>query len=221
MRDDQKISAAVNIKLPAGLFVMACFALMLGLSLFAQQSYAQKRSKQVVFIENMAQSGFAFLNETELSPVEKKAKFRIFLTTYFDTKAIGQFVIGKYLLSMNDVQKAEYFQSFETYLVNIYQRRFSDYKGQPFVVTRSLDVNDKDTTVYSLFEQNASQSIPIEWRVRKTADSFQVIDVVVSGVSMAINQRSDFSSLIQRNGGNVDEFLRFLAKYNMQNVVAD
>ena len=39
---------------------------------------------------------------------------------------------------------------------------------------------------------------------------YKVIDIVVEGVSMALTQRSDFSSVIQRGGGQVSVLIAHL-----------
>ena len=49
-------------------------------------------------------------------------------------------------------------------------------------------------------------------RVRERGGSMKILDVIVEGVSMSVTQRSDFSSVIQRGGGNVDVLLDHLRK---------
>ena len=39
---------------------------------------------------------------------------------------------------------------------------------------------------------------------------YKVIDIIVEGVSMSVTQRSDFSSVIQRGGGNVQVLIDHL-----------
>lgn len=45
------------------------------------------------------------------------------------------------------------------------------------------------------------------WRVRQKADKIGIIDVVVEGVSMSLTQRQEYSSVIQRNGGDITALL--------------
>ncbi|MDA1059955.1 MAG: ABC transporter substrate-binding protein [Proteobacteria bacterium] len=44
--------------------------------------------------------------------------------------------------------------------------------------------------------------MPADWRGRATETGFKIIDVEVAGVSMALTQRSEFASVIGRNGMN-------------------
>jgi phospholipid transport system substrate-binding protein len=52
--------------------------------------------------------------------------------------------------------------------------------------------------------------IRIDWRVTDYGGSYKINDVVVDGVSMAITERSEFASVIQRNGGSVQDLLTML-----------
>jgi len=54
--------------------------------------------------------------------------------------------------------------------------------------------------------------VKVDWRVRNSNGTLQIIDVVIEGVSMSLTQRSDFSSVIQRGGGNVEALLEHLRK---------
>ena len=50
----------------------------------------------------------------------------------------------------------------------------------------------------------------VDWRVRPRGDGLKVIDVAVEGVSMSVTQRSEFSSVIQRGGGQIESLLQTL-----------
>jgi phospholipid transport system substrate-binding protein len=50
--------------------------------------------------------------------------------------------------------------------------------------------------------------VRVDWRVR----GGKVIDVIVEGVSMSVTQRSEFSSIIQRNGGDIEALITHLQK---------
>jgi phospholipid transport system substrate-binding protein len=51
----------------------------------------------------------------------------------------------------------------------------------------------------------------VAWRLRpNNAGSWRIIDVIIEDVSMAITQRDDFSSTIQRNGGRLGALIEAL-----------
>ena len=96
-------------------------------------------------------------------------------------------------------------------VVNVYAQRFGDYKGQKFEVKSARPVGNGDVLVTSfIIPTDGSDNIQVDWRVRNKGGTMKIVDVLVSGVSMSVTQRSDFSSVIQRGGGSVDVLLKYL-----------
>ena len=52
------------------------------------------------------------------------------------------------------------------------------------------------------------EPVRVDWRVRQpTSSSYKVVDVVVNNISMVVTQRDDFVGVLQRNGGNMKDFM--------------
>jgi phospholipid transport system substrate-binding protein len=43
----------------------------------------------------------------------------------------------------------------------------------------------------------------IDWRLVAEKGTYKISDVIVEGISMMVTQRSEFASVVQRNGGQV------------------
>lgn len=163
------------------------------------------------FVSDMTQSGLAFLADENLTQSEKTASFRKLLNRSFDLDAIGKFTIGRYWKQMTPDQKSEYLKLFNDMVVRTYSRRFSEYQGQTVEVTGSRPNGDNEAFVDSTInDPNGSEPVKVVWRVRNKGGNMKIIDVVVAGVSMSVTQRSDFASVIQRGGGNVEALLTHL-----------
>jgi phospholipid transport system substrate-binding protein len=64
--------------------------------------------------------------------------------------------------------------------------------------------------VYTEVDQPGSdQPLKVEWRV-VDHDGYRIDDVSIAGISMALTQREEFSSSLQRNGGSVSSLIRQL-----------
>jgi phospholipid transport system substrate-binding protein len=66
--------------------------------------------------------------------------------------------------------------------------------------------------VDSRIKREKLEPIAVSWRVRKAGDTFKVLDIKVEGASMAFTHRSEYSSVIQGNGGQIDALLVALRK---------
>lgn len=163
------------------------------------------------FVRSTAEKGLTFLSNPESTQDQKKKEFRKLLDNSFDLNVIGRFALGKYWNSATPAQQNQYLDLFRKMVVEVYARRFGDYKGQKFEVKSARSIGKTDSLVSSqIIQVNGSEPITVDWRVRKTGDSYKVVDVLVAGVSMSVTQRSDFSSVIQRGGGNVDVLIAYL-----------
>lgn len=165
------------------------------------------------FVENMTQTGLAFLSDKSLTQAQKTEAFSKLLNKNFDLDAIGKFTIGRYWKQMTPAQQSEYLKLFNDMVVRSYSKRFSDYQGEVVKVTGAREGAKGEAFVESAIENpNGGDPVKVSWRVRQKGDSMKVIDVVVSGVSMSVTQRSDFASVIQRGGGDVEALLTHLRK---------
>ncbi|MEM7651290.1 MAG: ABC transporter substrate-binding protein [Pseudomonadota bacterium] len=162
------------------------------------------------FITGLTTEGISFLADANLSDAKRKAAFKKLLNSKFDMNTIARFSLGRYWRSASKAQRDEYLKSFKKMIVDVYSQRFGDYQGQSIDVTGSRKEGERDVLVHSLLTQESGPDVKIDWRVRKRDGRYKVIDVMVEGVSMAVTQRSDFSSVIQRGGGNIEALLEHL-----------
>lgn len=161
------------------------------------------------FITIMAQRGIDFLANPSLSIEQRKVEFKKLLQDNFDIKTLGRFSLGRYWNVATEQQKNEYLNLFEKNVIEVYSKRFGDYQGQDFKVVSARAEGKADAIVSSFIDSNG-QKISIDWRVREKGGKMSVIDIIVEGVSMATTQRSEFSSIIQRGGGNVQVLIDHL-----------
>lgn len=163
------------------------------------------------FISKMAGNAIGFLGNTSLTQEKKEAEFRKLLQNSFDMKTIAKFSLGRYWRAATPAQQQEYLKLFENMVVEIYSRRFNEYDGQDLEVRNVRAEGDADSIVTSYITGNGPE-VQVDWRVRYKNGQYKIVDVIVEGVSMALTQRSDFSSVIQRGGGEMEVLLAHLRK---------
>ncbi len=162
------------------------------------------------FIGDMATRGLKFLADPNLSHEQKISSFRTLLNDSFDLETIGRFVLGRYWKTSTEAQRQEYLTLFRKMVVEVYAKRFGDYKGQKFETRGARADGDKDTIVTSYIIPGSGPEVQVDWRVRYKNGKYKIVDVIVEGVSMSVTQRSDFAAVIQRGGGDVSVLLAHL-----------
>ncbi len=159
------------------------------------------------FITKLADDGIGFLGDQAITQDKQRAEFRKLLTRNFDMNTIARFSLGRHWRVATKQQRDEYMKLFKAMIIDVYSERFKDYQGQQIEVTGSRKEGERDILVHSKLTQESGPDVKVDWRVRKREGRYKVIDIIVEGVSMALTQRSDFSSVVQRGGGNMEALL--------------
>lgn len=165
------------------------------------------------FIDNLASRALNLLKDDNIDQSALRENFRVLLDESFDVSTIARFALGRHWRAASKEQRKSYIQLFRKMVIEVYAKRFNDYEGQRFLTEDARMVNDTDAIVTSKVSPPAGedgQRIKIEWRVRYQNNNYKIIDVIVEGVSMSITKRSDFSTVIRRNSGDISALLEHL-----------
>lgn len=153
------------------------------------------------FIQTLGDDAVTILSDKSIPLSQREAKIRELLRRNFDLETIGRFVLSKYWRTASADQQSEYMGLFSEYVLKTYARRLGAYGNEQFSITSSKPLGSRDAIVLTqITQQAAGQPITAGWRVRDTQSSYKIIDVMVEGVSMAAAQRSEFESIVQKQG---------------------
>lgn len=182
------------------------FALTLGHTAIAESKSAAGNPE--VFIEQLASQAIKVLSSQDGSLKEREDKFRTLLRNDFAMNDIGRFVVGPYWRRMSPEQRTDYLDLFGEWILKTYSIRLGGYSGEQFQVLNTTPAGQHDVLVKTRIDKSAGNGFNASWRVRKIDGGYKIIDIYVEGVSMAITQRSEFESILQRQG--VDGLLGML-----------
>jgi len=160
-------------------------------------------SQASAFVGNLADEVIKILqNKSFDKDVRVRELAKVFLEG-FDVRAIGMFVLGAYARNATENVRQEYLGVFKDYVVQTYAARFNSYAGEAFTVTKATADGETGAWVFSEIGKSGEEPVEVQWRVRKSAEVYKIVDVVVEGVSLLVTQRSEFAAVLQRNNGNV------------------
>ena len=190
----------------------ACGAVAIVVMLWGQAAHADQSdlaSGAKAFIEDLTATAIAQLTDPTLPIDEQEARFRKLADTYFASKSMARWVLGgRAWKRAGEAQRERYLALFEGLMVATYAHRFQGYSGEQLEIANTQVISDDQAMVQSrLLRTGAEVPLRIDWRVRKTEDSFKIIDIMVAGMSMAQTQRAEFSSLLRANDNDLDALL--------------
>ena len=98
-------------------------------------------------------------------------------------------------------QKIRLTEEFKYLLVRTYASALSAYSEQKFDF-RPLRAKptDTDVTVQVRVLQSGAQPVSIDYSMEKTAANWKVYDVMVGGVSLVVNYRTEFANSVRNSG---------------------
>ena len=139
------------------------------------------------------------------SAEQRRAGFRELLHEDFDVPGLGRFVLGRFSRILTPPEQQEFLGLFENYVVTTYSDRLSEYVAGavPKVIGSRLDSDG--ATVSSQFNRDSGLSqagaIRVDWRLTARDGGYKVSDIIIDGLSMAMNGRSELEGVVERNRG--------------------
>ena len=131
----------------------------------------------------------------------RSARLEDLIRRGFDLDLTSQLVLGKYWSRASQAHRQAFGKLFAQYLVHSYARYLKAYRVETLDIVSSNPAGKSDFLVESRVEgAEANDSANPVWRLRLRDDGFKIIDVHVDGISLALTERSQFGSVIRRNG---------------------
>lgn len=153
------------------------------------------------------QTAQAMASKAAEKPAKRREMLRRLVREGFDLELTSQFVLGKHWHRASPEQRAEFTELFTEYLLNSYARHLASFRADTLRVVGSHPVGDDDILVETSVEGSDGSADPV-WRVRSVEGQYKIIDVTVDGVSLALTQRREFASVVNRVG--LDGLLKLL-----------
>ena len=181
------------------LFLSAAIALCVSGPARAEVS-PQAVSGAAQFIQQIADHAIQILRNPNGSLDQREAQFRDLLAQGFDLDFISRFVLGKYWRRASADERQDYQTLFREYILKTYSRRLGGYSGETFQIRGARPAGKQDVMVSTLIVQPNGPSISADWRVRVYGNGYRIIDIMVEGISMALTQRDEFSTVVRSQG---------------------
>ncbi|HEU4351025.1 MAG TPA: ABC transporter substrate-binding protein [Burkholderiales bacterium] len=120
---------------------------------------------------------------------------------HFNFTAMTALAMGQNWTKASAEQRKELTEEFRTLLVRTYASALAAYSEQKFDF-RPLraKATDTDVTVNVRVLQPGAQPVTLDYSMEKTANGWKVYDVMVGGVSLVANYRTEFANTVRASG---------------------
>ena len=163
----------------------------------------------IAFMNQLWNRAAELLNN-KTDPAIRQARFRQLFHEDFDGAGIARFVLGPYWRSISEQERREFVKLFEDYVVYVYTARLANFGGGTFKIRGSRSDGDGVIVSGDAMSPGNTAAVRIDWRLVNDNGAYKINDVIVEGISMAVTQRSEFASIVQRNGGEVRSLIALM-----------
>ncbi len=134
-------------------------------------------------------------NETKRRQALKKT-----ISVIFDYSEMAKRSLGKHWNVRSPADKKQFSELFATLLENSYAGKIESYNNEKIVYIKEYMEDDDHAVVKSKVVTAARDEFTLDYHLFKQDGKWMVYDVVIEGVSLVSNYRSQFNKIITANG---------------------
>jgi phospholipid transport system substrate-binding protein len=184
----------------------------LALALLTAPSAAQSTPSQV--IDTLSNQVLAVLRDTSLQTDVRRTKIEEIIYRYVDFETLSRLVMARNWTRLSDRQKSEFKTEFKKHLSHTYGDNIDNYRNESVAILAERPEKRGDVTVKSKIIRGGSDDILVDYRLRKREENWRIIDVVIEGVSLVANFRSQFQEIM--TSGGAERLLELLREKNLE-----
>jgi phospholipid transport system substrate-binding protein len=128
----------------------------------------------------------------------------------FDFKELSRRTLGKQWKKMSADQQTEFVKLFKELLQGVYADRLLAYSDQKVIFDKEIMLKKGRAEVQSYLQTSDGKKIPLFYRLTDKSGSWKVYDIIIEGVSMVKNYRTQFREIISKD--SPDKLLEILRK---------
>ena len=127
---------------------------------------------------------------------ERRQAIREAADATFDWTEMARRALGQHWAKLDEAERQEFVGLFRTLLERAYVGKIDRYSGEK-VIYAGETIDGDMASVKTKLTSRQGQEIPVEYRMIKRGDKWLVYDVIVEGVGLVSNYRTQFNEIIR------------------------
>lgn len=137
--------------------------------------------------------------EMKKNEVKRRQALKKAISTMFDYSEMAKRSLGKHWNVRSPAEKKQFAELFATLLENSYAGKIESYNNEKIIYIKEI-VEDEYAEIKSKVVTAARDEFTLDYRLFKHEGKWMVYDVIIEGVSLVSNYRSQFNKIIVANG---------------------
>ena len=131
---------------------------------------------------------------------DRRARVITIVEANFDFREMSMRTLAKHWRTASQGEKDRFVSLFTKLLEDTYLKKIDTYSGEKVIFKKKAIKGDKAMVYTDLVRNNVET--PVNYRLQSGSEKWMVYDVVIEGVSLVRNYRSQFDSILQKEDFN-------------------
>jgi len=198
------------------IFICVAFVLLGGsLAIAADENEDEAlTSRPRAIMQETAEQVVTILARRDRPAEERIEEIKEIAYEIFDFQTMSKLVLARNWRKLDARQRREFVEEFKRHLSRTYGSRLDRYEQEKVDVYGARVEPRDDVTVKTRILGGDFDGAEVSYRFRMREERWRIIDVVIEGVSLVSNYRSQFAEVL--SSGTIDDLLTRLRDKNFQ-----
>ena len=170
-----------------------------GLSVASAAFAAASEDDARNFVQGTIDQVMQILHNGSMPLDQKKVQVEELAYERFDFELISRLVLARNWQKFSPQQKADFIDAFKKHLSATYRDTLDSFKDETIAIASSRPEKNGDVTVMTRVK-GATGDTAVDYRLRKGDAGWRGIDVIIEGVSLVQNFRSQAQEIVSAEG---------------------
>jgi phospholipid transport system substrate-binding protein len=165
-------------------------------------------------IDEAAGKIVSILENRDRSTDDRVAEIEEIAYELFDFTTMSKLVLARNWRKLDKEKRAEFVREFKRNLSRTYGTRLDRYDQEDIEIFGTQIEPRNDVSVRTRIVGGQFDGAVISYRLRERSERWRIIDVVIEGISLVSNYRSQFAEIL--NNGTIDDLMAKLRDKNFE-----
>lgn len=153
-------------------------------------------------VEVIVAEALTVLRNAALSEAQKRQGIENLADRSFDFDRISKLVLARNWKKLSAEQRGDFIAEFRRHLSITYGRRLNRFTDEDVVVGDDQDHPNGDITIKTTIIGGQADGVALDYRMRTRDGNWYAIDLIIEGVSMISNFRSQVQEIVSTKGAD-------------------
>ncbi|MFZ2451153.1 MAG: ABC transporter substrate-binding protein [Methylovulum miyakonense] len=180
------------------------------LLLGASQAFAEEASSARQIVDKFQAQLIAVMKEgKQLGYSGRYDKLQDAVSNSHDLTKIARIVVGKEWEKLSETQQQQLVDVFSKLSIASYAHNFKEFTGEAFIFDSEEETTRGGVVVHARLTIPDEKDVKFDYMLKEKGNSWRIINIIANGVSDLALKRSEYTSILQREG-----FDALIAKIN-------